>query len=466
MKNTFFQAISTFNALTDNGALTNSTSLNPLVDLFFLAGACRTESIENINAKLQQAYSYDNLLTLKLIFWAGDIRGGAGERRFFKIALSFLERNYPTVLAKLIGLVPFYNRWDSLFHLGDTSGILDLIKTALQNKDALCAKWMPRQGSKKYANVYEAYLKCFKIKPRAYRKMIVGLSKTVEQQMSSKQWDKIIYQHVPSCAMNKYRTAFYRNDLARFTSYIEQVTKGEKKINAAAIFPHDIYKALKRGHEVKAIEAQWNALPNYMTSDERILPICDVSGSMCGGDPIAISVALGIYISERNKSIFKDGFITFSENPLLQYLTGTFSERVRQLEKSQWDMTTNLIAVFNLILTRSIEVALPALEMPTKLLIISDMEFNQATESKTNYELIKAMYAAHGYVMPQIVFWNVNGRVGNVPITVNDKGVALISGASPSILKSVLGGDLSALSVMTQTLNSERYKQIEAVIAQ
>lgn len=463
MKNNFFQAISTSNAFTDNGALTNSTSLNPLVDLFFLAGACRTESVENINIKLQQAYSYDSLLTLKLIFWAGDIRNGAGERRFFRIALSFLEKNYPTVLVKLIGLVPFYNRWDSLFHLGDTPGVLQLIRTALQNKDALCAKWMPRQGSKKYAHVYMVYLRLYKMKPRAYRKIIVSLSKTVEQQMSSKQWDKIVYEHVPSCAMNKYRTAFYRNDLERFTSYIQKVAKGEKKINASAIFPHDIYKALKNGHEPKAVEAQWNALPNYMTSDERILPICDVSGSMTG-DPIAISVALGIYISERNKSIFKDGFITFSENPQLQYLTGTFSERVRQLEKAQWNMTTNLTAVFHLILGRALQTNLPTNEMPTKLLIISDMEFNDATDKETNYEFIKNMYLAYGYDMPQIVFWNVNGRVGNLPITVNDKGVALVSGASPTILKSVLGGDISPLSAVLQTLNSERYKQIEAAI--
>lgn len=458
--NKFFETISTKDALTQNEALTNSTSLNPVLDLFFLAGACRTESEENIIAKIQQAYSQDKNLTLKVIFWAGDIREGAGERRFFRLALKFLDDNYPNDLEKLIGLVPFYNRWDSLFDLKNEK-VLDLVKSALEQKDSLCAKWLPREHSKKFEEFRLNFQKKFQLKSKSYRKLIVELSKTVEQQMSKKDWTNIIYKQVPSGAMNKYRKAFYRNDQKRFDSFINKVKSGEEKINAGAIFPYDIYRAFKRGDNQLAIEAQWNALPNYMeNSNEMILPVCDVSGSMTGL-PMDISVSLGIYISERNQSCFKDGFITFSNTPKLQILNGSLCERMRQLEKAEWGQSTNLQAVFDLILGRATQEKLSQEDMPTKLLIISDMEFNEACPESTNFEVIKQKYFLAGYKMPSIVFWNVNGRVGNIPITQKDENVALVSGASPSIIKSILGGIINPISVLNKTILSSRYEQVK-----
>jgi hypothetical protein len=458
--NKFFETISTKDALTENGALTNSTSLNPILDLFFLAGACRNESEENIIAKLQQSYSQDKKLTLKLIFWAGDIRDGAGERRFFRIALKFLDDNYAQDLEKLIGYVPFYNRWDSLFELKNDK-VIDLVKTALDAKDGLCAKWLPREHSKKFEAFRIKLQTKLGLKSKTYRKLIAGLSKTVEQQMSQKDWQNIIYSAVPSGAMNKYRKAFYRNDEKRFEEYIEKVKRGEEKINAGAIFPHDIYRAYKRGDNQAALEAQWNALPDYMAeSNEMILPICDVSGSM-EGLPLDISISLGIYISERNKSIFKDGFITFSKKPKLQILSGSLCQRIRQLEKAEWDMNTNLQAVFDLILGRALQEGLKQEEMPTKLLVISDMEFDSASDNSTNFEIIKRKYEDSGYKMPSIIFWNVNGSVGNLPVSKKDENVALVSGASPSIIKSILNGEIAPECVMLKTLLSERYKEIE-----
>jgi hypothetical protein len=457
--NKFFETISTEKALTQNGALTNSTSLNPILDLFFLAGACRKESEKNIIAKIQQAYSFDKDKTLKVIFWAGDIREGAGERRFFRIALKFLDNNYPDDLDKLIGFVPFYNRWDSLFDLNNEK-VLDLVKSALEQKDALCAKWLPREHSKKFTKFRLSLQKKFKLKSKFYRKLIVELSKTVEQQMSKCDWANIIYKQVPSGAMNKYRKTFYRNDKERFEGYINKVKTGEEKINAKAILPYDIYRAYKRGDNQSAIEAQWNALPNYMeTSNEMILPVCDVSGSMVGL-PMDISISLGIYISERNKSCFKNGFITFSDFPKLQILNGSLCQRIRQLEAAHWSATTDLQKVFDLILQRAILRKLSQEEMPTKLLIISDMEFDEACGKSTNFELIKEKYYFAGYKMPSIVFWNVNGRVGNLPITQKDENVALVSGASPSILKAVLGGKIDPLGVLNNTILTSRYEQI------
>jgi len=447
------------NALTANGAVTNSTSLNDNLDLFFIAGASRTMSEADIQKMLVKSWTEDALVTLKIIFWAGDVREGQGERRFFRIAVKWLEDNYTKTLQKNLRQIPEFTRWDNLFHL-ETEEVLNLVYEALKTKkDALCAKWMPRK--KQYNNFADKFRSKFELTPKQYRKLIVKLSKTVEQQMCSKEWKKINYEHVPSKAFNKYRDAFKKNDLARFTEFIGEVESGEKKINAGAIYPYDMYRSWRKGSDKQSINAQWNALPNYLEGrDEKILPVCDVSGSM-SGTPMEISVSLGVYLSERNESIFKNAFVTFSRKPTMEFLNGTACERFDQLERSHWDGNTNLSAVFDLVLKNAIKGKVKQSEMPTTLLIISDMEFD-SVNNVTNYENIVQKYKDAGYKIPKIVFWNVNGREGNVPVNAKQKNVALVSGSSPSIVKSVLTGkNFTPTDIMLETLNAKRYSVLK-----
>ena len=329
----------------------------------------------------------------------------------------------------------------------------------------LLAKWLSRKGYE-----FNKVRKYLGLNPKEYRKLIVGLSNTVEQKMCAKSWDAITYPHVPSVAMNKYRKAFLKNDTNRFNEFIGLVHEGKEEIKAGVLFPHQLYQAYKNHEDQRAVEAQWINLPDYMVdSNERVLPICDVSGSMTTGlggskvTPMSVSVALGVYISERNKSIFKDAFITFSSNPTMQYLKGSLYERLRQLETAEWGMSTDLEAVYRLILNKAVSAGLSESDMPTKLLIISDMEFNSCARNgnDTALKMISRMYSEAGYKMPEIIFWNVNGRLGNVPSKYDQKGVGLVSGFSPSILKSVLQGNIDTPeSLMLRTVMSERYEPI------
>ena len=175
------------------------------------------------------------------------------------------------------------------------------------------------------------------------------------------------------------------------------------------------------------------------------------------GLPIAISVGLGLYISERNEGVFKDAFITFSAKPKMQYLKGNINERIQQLVRSDWDMNTNFVKVFELILQKALDNNLTQNDIPKTILAISDMEFDSASSGTTNYEHIKSLFEQNGYKLPNIVFWNVNGRVGNVPITMKNKNVALISGASPSVIKAVLSDDIDPIKIMNNVIESERY---------
>lgn len=464
--NRLIQSLRQENSLTTNGMVTNSTSLDACVDLFFMAGASRRMEESDIESLIEDALLDDPETTMKIIFWARDVRGGAGERRFFRVALKYLHRNGRPELLKVLHLIPEYGRWDDLF-IFPTGKVRDqalkLIREGLiEKQNGLLAKWLPRKGA--FANTVRKYLG---MDPKSYRKLLVEGSNTVEQQMCAGNWKSIAYQKVPSQAMNKYRKAFLRNDQSRFNLFIKDVKSGTSKINAAAIFPHQLYQAMVKDHDQTmkdAIVAQWDALPNYMEgSTQRILPVCDTSGSMTGM-PMDVSISLGLYISERNESVFKDAFITFSAHPQMQYLKGDLYQRCQQLSASGHGFNTDLEAVFRVLLKKAVEHQLKPEEMPTKILIISDMEFDQACKrDQTALRMIHGRYKTAGYKVPGIIFWNVKGRRGNVPSSSNSKNTALISGFSPSILKTVLSGGegFTPQSVMLETIMDDRYAAIQ-----
>lgn len=446
-------------ASTFNGAVTNSTSLNACVDMFFLAGASRGMSEGDIIVLFERAYAENKRLAYKILFWARDARGGAGERRFFQVIMKHVKKHYSEEYDLLAIHVSEYGYWKDIFSIEqpDENNLNWLSHQLEESPNAnLLAKWFPRKGP-----WFVAMHKYLKITPKEFRKYLVAKTKVVETLMCENKWSDVNYAQVPSVAMNKYRKAFLKRDEKRYNQFIIDVHEGKTKINASVLFPHELYQAIYGGQDASAVEAQWNALPNYMEgSTERIIPVCDVSGSM-SGLPMDVSVSLGIYISERNEGIFKDAFLTFSENPQMNYLKGSLSQRMIQLAKADWGMSTNLQATFDLILNSAIREGLPESEMPTKLLIISDMEFNQAS-NMTNLDAIREKYKASGYKLPQIVFWNVNGRLGNSPASVSDDGIGLVSGFSPAILKSVLKGEIyGPYQLMLDTVATERYSRIE-----
>lgn len=458
----------TKNTLTENYMPTHTTSSSHCLDWFGCVGSVRAWSNVAITSLFTKALEEDPLVAMRILFWARDIRGGSGERRVFRICIDFLNRSpvYRSFLDKNIHLIPEYGRWDDLFEV-ENHLVLPLIAEGLASKDGLLAKWLPRKGV--FANKVRNFLR---LSPKDYRQKIVGLSKTVEQLMCSKQWGTIKYEQVPSIAMNKYRKAFFRNDDVRFKSYIESVVKGETTIKAGVLYPYDLYIAWKRGEDRNAVEAQWKNLPNFMQDCKyRLLPMCDVSGSMNSListknktlTAMAVSVSLGIYISERNEGPFKDCFLTFSSKPTLQQLKGSFSDRCGQLLKAHWEMNTNLEATFSYLLRTAIANKITEDEMPNAILILSDMQFDSCVcrFDLSALEMIKQQYAEAGYNVPKVVFWNINARVDQMPVKHNDVGVAIVSGCSPSILKSLLSGDIpDPVSIMLDTVMSERYEKI------
>jgi hypothetical protein len=483
---TLLAAMQTENSLTENGMTTNSSSLNDCVNLFFQIGAMRGKDKQVLINTFVKAYNENALTAMRLLFWARDVRGGAGERQIFRDIVQYLANTQTKSLSKNLSLFSEYGRWDDLLVLIGTkleNEALGVIKKGLEDKNGLCAKWLPRPnvGNREKKRQASAIRKYLGLTPKEYRKILSELSNTVEQLMCSKNWGAIEYSKLPSKAMSDYMKAFSKNDLERFQAYLEAVKSGDAKINAGAVYPYDITKNMKHGSSDGA-NVQWNALPNYMTGNtERLLPVVDVSGSMdcsAGGSEsvtcMDVSISLGLYISERNVGQFKDAFVTFSSDPQLQILSGSLSERYNQLASAEWGMSTNIQAVFELILNQGKKHNVPESEMPTMILILSDMEFNSATNSSNGWgesrkhdwnptaqKMIEAMYSDAGYTMPKIVYWNLNARNNNFPVQFDESGTALVSGFSPALLTNLLSGkDLSPVSMMNQVVNSARYEAV------
>jgi hypothetical protein len=463
-------------SLTENGAITNSTTLNSVLDLFFVSGSARQLSDTQVLEMIEKSYAEDRLLTLKLLFWSGDIRGGAGERRFFKLGLDWLYGNHKRDFYMNLEQVPEFSRWDSLFNYTEDSVVMTFIYGNYIKGNNLLSKWLPRK--KQYNNFASKFRKRFGISPKEYRKNIVKNTSVVETNMCSKSFNTINYEHVPSVAMSRYKQAFYKNDADRFSKYIEDVTNGTKKINAGAVFPNDVIKSMfnfsgwfiKDVSEdmQKSIVAQWKNLPNYLSgSKETILPVCDVSGSMYDANAIHIAMAMTLYLSERNESIFKDAFITFSAEPTMHYLSGTVVDRLKQISQAGMGYNTDFVATMKLVLDVAKENRLSQEELPSKLLVLSDMEFDDASncyssDRKTIHQTIKKMFDDAGYVAPQIVYWNIQARsTSNFPVNYTENGTGLVSGQSPSIIKSILSNEISPMSIMLKTLDSDRYRDIK-----
>lgn len=453
---------------TSNGMKAFKSTLSENTNMFGAIGASRGKDITGMFAK---AYAENRELALRIAQWARDVRGGAGERQLFRQVLIWLEKNQRSELlnTRLLHNVPEIGRWDDLLIFSDVEVkqiAYRLILEALEANNGLCAKWMPRKGP-----IAVELRNFFGWSPKFYRKRLVELTKVVETQMCAKEFDSINFSHVPSLAMSRYAQAFNRNAPGAFTAYKEALKKGDPnvvKVNTGAVYPYDIIKNVHHGDSTLADE-QWKSLPNFI-GDASILPLVDVSGSMncnVGGyrsksnvTCLDVALSLGLYCSDKNTGPFKDVFMTFTSNPKFQTMTGTLTQKISQMGQSDWGMSTNLHAAFDEILRISVNNRVAREDMPKILLILSDMQFNRCVEYDDRaMQMIRRKYNDADYEMPAVVFWNINSY-DNMPVRFDEKGTALVSGFSTSILEAVLSGDIDSMSpenIMYKAVMVDRY---------
>ena len=479
---------------TENGALTYSTSLSDCLDLFYNAGALRNAEDERITSLVMRAFAEDPVRALRIIFFARDIREGMGERRFFRAAIRYLAKAEPEAVQRNLHLIPEYGRWDDLLVLLDTpceEQAAALIKAQLDSDIAamnegrevsLLGKWLPSVNTSSSAAraAGRRLAKSFGMKESEYRKTLSALRRhiaIIENNLREKDYT-FDYEKQPSKALFKYRAAFGRNDEKRYSQFLKAVEEGKSKLNTSALYPYDIVHACMSKLSIfrsaadkmspKVLDLSWKNLPVYGTGSENCLAIVDGSGSMyrygSNVSPIDVAVSLGLYFAEHTTGGFAGHFITFSENPRLVEVKGKdILQKVEYCASYNEAANTNIEAVFDLLLNTAVKNSLPQEDMPSKLIIISDMEFDWCAEGgndMTVFETFRKKYSEHGYKLPQIVFWNVESRRSNVPVTFSDTGCALVSGMSSSLFNIVTGDDLDPVRIMDRAIMGERYEAV------
>lgn len=460
----FVDAIDNQESRTTNGMKALATSGSELVDLFYKIGASRGKDIIPYFVK---AYVNNPEIALRIALWARDIRGGAGERQIFRDIMKYLENTDKEILFRIMEKVPELGRWDDLLIFDDPkvkTYAYGMIKNAILANNGLCAKWMPRKG--KIASELRNFLK---LSPKEYRKILVNLTKVVETQMCKNDWDNIEFSHVPSLASTRYKKAFSRHT-PKFEEYVNKLANKDETvhINAGAVYPYDIIKNYKTWTEVdkKHADAQWDALPNYVGLANAI-PVVDVSGSMTwvqltpSLQPLDVAISLGLYMADKNKGVFKNIVMEFSNASNLHKIKGSISKKLDQIRNIDVGGSTNLHSVFEKILTLAVNNNVKDSDLPKNIVIFSDMQFNYCVRHDDSaMEMIRRKYEENNYTVPNIIFWNLNDH-DNIPVRNNESGTVLVSGFSPSLMKILFNSGLEKINpydIMMETIKSDRYK--------
>ena len=499
-------------AVTENGAIGYRTTGKALLDINFAVASLRGMSDAKVVNRFKKAFFEDQILAMKWLFFARDVRGGLGERRLFRVVLKDLVENNPEMVIPVINLIPEYGRHDDLWCLLDNTDSADVVCKLVKEQlgedvtnmvngakpISLLGKWMPSiNASSAQTKKYGKQLcKAIGMTERNYRKMLSDLRKyldVVETKMSAKNWTEIKYEAVPSRANLIYNNAFLRNDEERRRDYLSKLEKGETKINASTLYPHDIvhkysvnngcYWRSSLKQKDATIEALWKALPDTVQGCGNTIVVADGSGSMTrnvggstGVTALEVANALAIYFAERSSGEFKDKYITFSERPQLVDFSNCASlhDKLQVALAHSEVANTNIEKVFDLILTTAVKNNMRQEDIPQNVLIISDMEFDSCARcgwgtrpievNSRFFDGIAKKYANAGYKLPRLVFWNVNSRTGTIPVKENDLGVALVSGFSVNVVKMVMSGKTDPFECLLETLNSERYAPIEEAL--
>lgn len=469
---------------TENGAVALNTTSDARLDLFSTIGSLRDADNNRVQTLFAEAYRQDPLFATKILFYARDIRGGLGERKTFRTLLRYAAEYHPEAIRPNLDLVGVFGRYDDLYVLIGTPLENDMwaamkkqfeedLKNLHEDKAiSLLAKWIKTADASSAETRKIGIMTAQKLGYPVYNfKRIVRSMrrkiKVVESLMSAGRWEEIQYSEVPSRAMMIYRKAFMRHDEERFNTFINKAVTGEVKINASTLFPYDIVeKYLYHNEKGKVLEAQWKALPNYIEKDANVIVMADTSDSMTwnGGRPLATAIGLAIYFAEHNKGAYENMFMVFSDIPKIMTIKGdTIAQEIDSIKRIGFQSNnTDLKAAFDIVLDIAEKNQVPNEEMPKAIVVISDMEIDKCGNKQWSfYDKIAAKFAKHGYVIPNIIFWNVNSRNDIFHADKNRKGVQLASGQSVTVFKQILQNlGYNPVEAMENTINSERYECI------
>ena len=503
--NTFLNGMKTASnyTRTENGALTHKSTMDGLMDLFAMGAAYRSRTDEDVMLLFKNAFDENPVYALKCLFYIRDVRGGQGERRFFRVATKYLTSYDTDAMRRNLQYVPEFGRWDDLFVFIGTpleNDALNIIKHQLAldvqcKTPSLLGKWMPSENtsSQKTRKTAAKVRKFIGMTPKQYRKTLSVLRARInvlERLMSEGRWDEIEFDKIPSKAGLKYKNAFARHDIERMKRNPEVKTyeafakDTETKVNAKALYPYEVVaKALSACHRPMdhtdrlMVNKYWENLADYFQGKTfNGLAVVDTSASMTwhGGEatPLNVAISLGLYCAERANGPFANHYVSFSRTPRLIETNGVdFCDKVYRIYRTNLCENTNIEATFDMLLQTALNNGCGQDELPQNIIVLSDMEFDAGTghgygygrqswNPQTLMESIRDKWARHGYRLPHLIYWNLQARQNNIPEKLGCGLVSYVSGMSPSIFETILSGK-SGYELMMEVLNKDRYSVIK-----
>ncbi len=472
-----------YNTITTwNGVTFFKSNTDPIVDLFYKTS--RDMNYNNFAQLATDAWNISPLLTLKIIAYIRDCRGGKGERQCGRRLLHWLANEFPeNAIHNLQFLIIECGRYDDLTVLLNTpceEYMFQFIANQLENDlnnmrynrpVSLLAKWIPseRKSFDNATRFFVLLVRFMKITPRTLRKKYLSplraYLKVVETFMCNNQWDLIDFNNVPSKAMKIYgKNAFERHVPEKFIKYKTEYVSMNTKLNSMTLFPHEIIKYYMQNPtlaELKWKEIIKNCKDHSNINNTLVLP--DVSCSM-EGFPMFVSIAMGLLTSELEMNKFKNLVLTFEKNPQFYHIEGnTLLERYKSLKSAPWERSTNLQLALESILNMAIIHNLETEQIPKRLLVISDMQLNEADNNFiNNYQQLVGKYKKTKYTIPHIIFWNINEQINNAPLIEENRGVTSISGFNEHILRAIISGNNlpTPYEIVLSTVNIPRYDPI------
>lgn len=386
--------------------------------------------------------------------------------------------------------------------------IEDRKNMSIHKSISLCGKWLPRESSNSYkwlarriSRMY--YYTVFSFYPIAsisskhYRKLCSEFNTyldTVQIHMCNRTWDKIDFEHVTALSMYKYKNAFMNHkkineehrEKCKFNllEYIENKMQNQETIKAKTLFPHQLVREVLNNFvnygddketAMNITNLQWKELVNRVKNSSSsnnflnyCIPCIDVSPSMYNTDILPLISSIGMGLMAMECSTVKRSF-TFSETPQWIEMNDddTFCKKVSTLGKSEWGSTTDIFAMFEMILHTCIsnEVENDDLGKYT-LFIFSDMQFNECcNDSETLLiDKVSQLYKQHGYTnIPYLIFWNLR-TTNNFPSIEKTPNCTKLSGNSAMLFKLFMNTSLDTIKTMTnwtllkEILDNPRYQ--------
>ena len=485
--------------VTENGAIAHKTTRSDLLDMFAMGAAMRNRTDADVMLMFRKAFEENPVYALKCLFYIRDVRGGQGERRFFRVVIRDMAKqdSMREAVRRNIENIAEYGRWDDLYAFVGTpleNEAFALIKKQLAldvqcKTPSLLAKWLKSENasSKETTRLGNITRRHLNMTHKEYRKVLAVLRtriNIVEKLMSENRWEEIEFDKIPSKAGLIYKNAFARRDIIK--AKYEKFAKDENtKVNAGTLYPYEVVEKV-HSHYYRMTETDramlnkyWANLTDYFNgANFNALAMVDTSGSMMG-TPMNVAVSLGLYCAERAGGPFANHYISFSSRPQLIECEGVdFVDKTQRIMRSNLCENTNIEAAFDLLLDTALANNVHQKDMPQNIIVISDMEFDEATgdnmgwyrgarntsqmnsrNAETLLEGIAKKWNEEGYEMPHLIFWNVDARQANIPMIGNGR-ISYVSGFSPSIFQTIMTGK-TGYDLMMECLNKERYAAIQ-----